>query len=109
MTTRQQTRRSISVRGTTYDRLQKHCMGSGDSISGFVEKAIAEKLDALGVSPHMEVAVSEAPRVEIPVAGRDIEVVAVKPQVPEPARPQTPQPSTPSGPLGDFKGSNFTF
>jgi hypothetical protein len=46
---RKQTRRAISVKGLTYQRLKKHCDKEDKSISGFVEDLVAAKLDALGV------------------------------------------------------------
>lgn len=39
---KKQTRRSISVRGVTYDRLREHCAGASLSMSDFVEQRIAE-------------------------------------------------------------------
>jgi len=53
---KRQTRRSISVKGLTYQRLKKHCdeynstreVASHLSISGFVETLIHKKLDELG-------------------------------------------------------------
>jgi hypothetical protein len=47
--TKRQTRRSISVKGLTYQRLKDHCDKEGRSVSGFLEDIIAENLDALGV------------------------------------------------------------
>jgi hypothetical protein len=46
---KRQTRRSISVKGITYQRLKDYCDGTGKSVSGFLEDIIAEKLDAAGV------------------------------------------------------------
>jgi hypothetical protein len=46
---KRQTRRSISVKGLTYQRLKDYCDAHDRSISGFLEDLIAEKLDALGV------------------------------------------------------------
>ena len=43
------TRRSISLKGITYQRLKNHCEDEGFSISGYLETVIAEKLDAAGV------------------------------------------------------------
>jgi hypothetical protein len=39
-----QTRRSISVKGLTYQRLKKYVDEHGGSVSGFVEDLIREKL-----------------------------------------------------------------
>lgn len=43
------TRRSISVKGTTYARLEKGGTQLGRSVSGLVEDAVAAFLDGLGV------------------------------------------------------------
>ena len=45
---KRQTRRSISVRGITYQRLKNYCDARGLSISGFLEQLIAERMDAEG-------------------------------------------------------------
>ena len=45
---KKQTRRSISVRGTTYYRLREYCDGLGVSMSDFVEQRIAEHMEAAG-------------------------------------------------------------
>ncbi len=46
---KRQTRRSISVKGITYQRLKDYCEACGLSVSGYLEEIIAEKLDAAGV------------------------------------------------------------
>ncbi|PRQ03576.1 hypothetical protein ENSA5_14500 [Enhygromyxa salina] len=46
---KRQTRRSISVKGITYQRLKDYCDASGCSVSGYLEEIIAEKLDAAGI------------------------------------------------------------
>ncbi len=46
---KRQTRRSISVKGITYQRLKDYCDGQGKSVSGYLEELIATKLDAAGV------------------------------------------------------------
>jgi hypothetical protein len=46
---KRQTRRAISVKGLTYQRIKKHCDAEGISVSGFVEDLVTAKLDALGV------------------------------------------------------------
>jgi hypothetical protein len=46
---KRQTRRSISVKGITYQRLKNYCEAQGVSISGYLEAIIAEKLDVAGV------------------------------------------------------------
>jgi hypothetical protein len=46
---KRQTRRSISVKGITYQRLKNFCDAQSLSISGYLEDLIAEKLDAANV------------------------------------------------------------
>jgi hypothetical protein len=46
---KRQTRRSISVKGITYQRLKDFCDANAKSVSGYLEDIIAEKLDAAGV------------------------------------------------------------
>lgn len=46
---KRQTRRSISVKGITYQRLKDFCDAHDKSVSGFLEEIIAERLDAAGV------------------------------------------------------------
>lgn len=45
---KRQTRRSISVKGITYQRLKDFCDATNTSVSGYLEDIIAEKLDAAG-------------------------------------------------------------
>jgi len=42
--TKVQTRRSISVKGTTYRRLKEHCDAQGRAVSNWLEEAIAQKM-----------------------------------------------------------------
>lgn len=46
---KKQTRRSISLKGTTYARIKRHCEETGESISGYLEKVAAQDLTAKGV------------------------------------------------------------
>ena len=43
------TRRSVSIKGTTYHRLKGYCDATGVSVSGLVEVLIASRLEAAGV------------------------------------------------------------
>lgn len=63
---KRQTRRAISVKGLTYQRLKKHCDEKGISVSGFVEEIIARRLDSLGV-PEETVLEPRPPRPKSPV------------------------------------------
>jgi hypothetical protein len=46
---KRQTRRSISVKGITYQRLKNFCEEQNLSVSGYLEDIIAAKLDAANV------------------------------------------------------------
>jgi hypothetical protein len=54
---KRQTRRSISVKGLTYQRLKNFCEEQGLSVSGYLEQIIADNLDAenVPVPEHLEV------------------------------------------------------
>jgi len=62
---KRQTRRSISVKGITYQRLKNFCEDQGVSVSGYLEQIIADKLDAQNVpvpekvEPRPETAVKQ--------------------------------------------------
>jgi hypothetical protein len=44
-----QKRRTISVKGLTYQRLHDYCEAEGVPVSGYLEQLIAERLDREGV------------------------------------------------------------
>lgn len=46
---KRQTRRSISVKGLTYQRLKNFCEEQSMSVSGYLEQIIADRLDAANV------------------------------------------------------------
>ena len=46
---KRQTRRSISVKGITYQRLKNYCEDQNLRVSGYLESIIAERLDAANV------------------------------------------------------------
>lgn len=46
---KRQTRRSISVKGITYQRLKDHCDATGVSVSSYLEELLEEKLAQAGV------------------------------------------------------------
>ena len=46
---KRQTRRSISIKGITYQRVKNHCEAEGISISGLLEVLLTEKMDEAGV------------------------------------------------------------
>ena len=70
---KRQTRRSISVKGITYQRLKNFCEDQDISVSGYLESIIAERLDeakvpvpekvdprpSAGKEPHKEEIVSQ--------------------------------------------------
>jgi hypothetical protein len=46
---KRQTRRSISVKGLTYQRLKNFCETQNLSVSGYLEDIIGQRLDAANV------------------------------------------------------------
>lgn len=58
---RRQTRRAISVKGLTYQRLKKFCDANGVSVSGWLEQIIHNKLDALG-APQETILIPRTPK-----------------------------------------------
>ncbi|HRI07139.1 MAG TPA: hypothetical protein PKW35_04935 [Nannocystaceae bacterium] len=64
---KRQTRRSISVKGITYQRLKDYCEAYGLSVSGYLEDIIAEKLDAAGVPVPTVVKHEPAPQKPVDV------------------------------------------
>jgi hypothetical protein len=71
MTRKKQTRRAISVKGLTYQRMQKYCREKGMSVAGFVEELVAEKLAELGVPEEILL----EPRVKKPEKPVDPETI----------------------------------
>lgn len=59
---KRQTRRSISVKGITYQRLKNFCEGQSMSVSGYLEDIIAERLDAANVPVPERVEPRPAPQ-----------------------------------------------
>jgi hypothetical protein len=83
---RQQTRRSVSVKGLTYQRIEDYVATTGGSLSGFLEQVIAGKIG----EP------SEAERAEFDVViAREPEEVEELPKEPDPAEdlPKEPDPA----------------
>ncbi len=70
---KRQSRRSVSLKGTTYERLRQYCgsltrgreISEGGvfdgSISGFIERIVARELDTLGV-PRVDKAPDRTPK-----------------------------------------------
>lgn len=46
---KKQTRRSISIRGITYQRLKNFCEAQEKTMSGFLEELITQRMDELGI------------------------------------------------------------
>jgi len=70
-------RRSISLKGTTYHRLQIYCDATGVSVSGFLEVLIGARLDAADVP---EVKPEDVPvREDIPVPRELPATTAIEP------------------------------
>ena len=82
---KKQTRRSISVSRTTYERLKAFCETNNISMSQFVETRVG---DFLG---------GEAPTTIMPTQPRPTAPVPAKPAAPSPAKPET-RPAAQPGP-----------
>jgi hypothetical protein len=92
MSTSKQTRRSISVRGTTYDTLRRYCVGSDRSMSDVVEELLARLFNAKPVSapsPRPSHSVKSAPRARGATANKIVRAPAVA----QPADPTTGRPA----------------
>jgi len=63
---KRQTRRSISVKGITYQRLKNFCEEQGLSVSGYLEDIIANRLDAANVPVPEKVEPRPAPETTKP-------------------------------------------
>lgn len=80
---KKQTRRSISVRGTTYEALRDHCGDAGISLSDFVEQRIAEffasKSSARTAVRSAAAAAPPAPRAPQPTEPERVAIARMKP------------------------------
>ncbi|MEX1368543.1 MAG: hypothetical protein AB1Z98_35770 [Nannocystaceae bacterium] len=63
---KRQTRRSISVKGITYQRLKNFCETQGMSVSGYLEDIIAARLDEAHVPVPERVDPRPEPAVKAP-------------------------------------------
>lgn len=90
MPMRKQTRRSISVRGTTYNQLRDHCAGASISMSDFIEQRIADFFVTLGRSLPPPVVRAPAPH-EKPRPAAPVRKAIATPVV-HPPRPVPPPP-----------------
>jgi hypothetical protein len=85
---KKQTRRSVSIRGTTYDRIRSYCELEGISMSEFVEQRIAAFFDG---SERAAAPAKAAPKPAKPTAPVEAEPPArAEPQRAEPSRPAEP-------------------
>jgi len=91
---KKQTRRSVSIRGATYDRIRQYCERSGTSMSEFVEGRIADFFISGGSAPV------ERPPVSLPQ--KVAPVVKPKPQ----QLPVTPKKASPKNGNGNGSGSD---
>lgn len=57
---KRQTRRSISLKGITYQRLKELCDSQGLSLSGYIEGIVVEHLDAENI-PLVEEKTQKSP------------------------------------------------
>jgi hypothetical protein len=119
-----QTRRSISVRGATYESLRTYCDTHKKSMSEVVEELLAPLLSARAptratVSPRPRVLAAPPPRPRAPVANKVVRAAAPPAPAPAPrsgARPAgrpAPTPAAkvvaerPKAPKGDYREIQF--
>src|SRR5581483_4228643 len=103
-----QTRRSISVRGTTYDALRTYCETHDKSMSEIVEELLARILeDAPAPTVKAERARTvTAPGRPKPLANKVVRAPApVAGPAPAPAKEVIPE--RPRAPKGDYRGIQF--
>jgi hypothetical protein len=89
-----QTRRSISVRGTTYDNLRRYCEARSVSMSEIVEQQLAILLEQEGEAPVVKPVAASAP---VAPSGRPAPVAYEKVVAPRVAR----------APKGDYRTIRF--
>jgi len=80
---KKQTRRSISVRGTTYDALRTYCDKKGVSMSEVIEERVAALLGLAGASAPREARPAPVPAPAAPPA-------TARPRVEAPSRAGKP-------------------
>jgi hypothetical protein len=109
---KKQTRRSISVSRSTYERLKSFCETNGISMSQFVENRVGDFLgEGAAIPETTQVVVERAERPASPLAPRPApshpSPAAPRPLTPSlppksssapPVTPIAPRPSTPTGP-----------
>jgi hypothetical protein len=76
---KKQTRRSISVRGTTYARLRDYCAGADLSMSDFVEQRIADFFAEQAASGKVTPRVVAAPAPKPPVVVKPVAAIVERP------------------------------
>jgi hypothetical protein len=107
---KKQTRRSISVSRSTYERLKSFCETNGISMSQFVENRVGDFLGEGAANPETtgQVVVERAERPALPPRPPAPAPAAPRPLTPSiptksstaPAQPPiAPRPSTPTGPV----------
>ena len=73
---KRQTRRSISVKGITYQRLKNFCEDQGLSVSGYLEQIIAERLDEADVPVPEKLEPRPQPAAQKPREGGGDEIIS---------------------------------
>ena len=116
--TSKQTRRSISVRGATYDSLRIYCDEHKKSMSEVVEELLAPLLAGRAATEKPRVVTAPPARPRAPVANKvvrapaPVQVAPVR-KGPRPAGRPAPTPAAkvapprPHGPKGDYRNIQF--
>ena len=103
---KKQTRRSISVRGVTYNQLRDHCAGASISMSDFIEQRIADFFAENPMPAGVPVVVAAPPPPARPsapaprlVEKKPAPAARVEPVLPAPAPRAVPSSSTINRPV----------
>jgi hypothetical protein len=112
MATQKQTRRSISVRGITYDTLRKYCDSTNRSMSDIVEEQLSKLFSNAPVPARSTV--KSAPRARATVAPKIVRAAApAAPEAVSPTGRPAPKdareviPARVDAPQGDYRTINF--
>src|SRR5689334_24151087 len=92
---KKQSRRSISLSRSTYERLRSYCETNGISMSQFVEHRVGDFLGR-SVRPRAQSALDAAEPVPSAPQVAAVPQVAVKPAEPRPERRPAPPPTVPT-------------
>jgi hypothetical protein len=71
---KRQTRRSVSIKGITYERCKRRCEAKGEAVSNYVERIIARDLDMNGADARPSISIEDAVEI-LRVCGSEHDVI----------------------------------